>query len=65
MQTLLRTYGMEIHNKKDEFTCVRKNRNQSTFSLIDWTLSTRDVEIDYHRTLNSKDIFSDHIPIEF
>ena len=41
-----------------------KNRNNITLSLIDWTLTTSDVEVIKHRTLNEIDFFSDHIPIE-
>ena len=36
-----------------------------TFSLIDWTLTTREIEILNHHTKNDYDMFSDHIPIEF
>ena len=65
METIKRIYGLKVWNKEDEFTCVRKNRNVISLSLIDWTMTTRDIEVTHHHTMNNNDIFSDHIPIQF
>ena len=32
-------------------------------SLIDWTLTTHNVEVIDHYTINDTDLFSDHVPI--
>ena len=61
----MNTYPLAIKNKKDEFTCVRKNREQVTLSLIDWTIASDTLEITHHHSKNDYDMFSDHIPIEF
>ena len=58
-------YPITIRNAKEEFTCVRKNRDQITLSLIDWTIATNTLEINNHHTKNEFDMFSDHVPIEF
>ena len=34
-------------------------------SLIDWTLSSTQLEVINHHAKNEYDMFSDHIPIEF
>ena len=65
LDAIRRTYGLTIWNDRSEFTCVRKNRNEQSFSLIDWTITTNECELSEHHTMNSSDIFSDHIPIMF
>ena len=32
-------------------------------SLIDWTLTTQNVDVIAHHTINDTDLFSDHVPI--
>ena len=59
----MRNYGLTINNRQDEFTCIRRNREQATLSLIDWTLTTQNVEVIAHYTINDTDLFSDHVPI--
>ena len=44
---------------------MRKNREQLSMSLIDWTITSSAIEILNHHTKNEYDMFSDHIPIEF
>lgn len=53
---LRRTFGVKIHNVKEQWTCQRKTgimneRSIYSYSLIDWTLSTADVRITDHTTL--------------
>ena len=62
---IIDTYPVKILNEKDEFTCVRKNRDQTSLSLIDWTMATNTLEVSHHHTMNEYDMFSDHIPIKF
>ena len=44
---------------------MRKNRDQVSLSLIDWTITSSALEVSSHHTKNEYDMFSDHIPIEF
>lgn len=44
---------------------MRRNRNQISLSLIDWTIASNALEINNHQTKNELDMFSDHVPIEF
>ena len=63
LENLIRNYGLTINNNQKEFTCVRKNREDATTSLIDWTLTSRNVEVSQHITMYEADIFSDHVPV--
>ena len=65
-----RTYGIKIHNKKEDWTCIRKTRRIGertiySYTLVDWTLSTADVNIKDHKMIIDCDCYSDHVPVSF
>ena len=69
---LCNTYGLKIHNKHEEWTCIRHTKNghgnqtsNTSYTLIDWTIADLETEITNHKTLENMDYLSDHLPVMF
>ena len=66
---LINMYNLKVHNEKQDWTCVRhiKGSNNETnlisCTLIDWTVTNKELEAKNCRTISKNDWLSDHIPV--